>query len=766
MPGPVQLSVLLTTHAKTSDFSSLLLHLLRFDLPRTEIIIVNDGTDDNYTSEIHQLLQNNASDSVFLLEHDTPRGRGYCLNEALAQASGMLVWAPVKANRLNESLLKNALRRFQSEPVGLWTLDYRLPDQSAGWIRDAEESGLPDDTCFVWNREFIRSDELFFNPFLQTHHAAELALRLYENTSWRATDPFFVMDEHQSAPLQSADKQEMLLSLLRNEKGQEQRADLIARLQQPQQDDTERSDDLLQQARQQFDRGEPQFALDLLNRFLRLHPDHYEATRLKVATLESLRRHVEAAEIKHRLKKQAESVRREAERLTQPETPEEPAAVPEPKPEEPSEKEESIELSVIIPTAGAGQPLLESALINLEERVNHNRTELIVIDNASTDDTFEYLDQLKERKFLNIRVITNHTNRGFAASVNQGLETASAPFIMVMHNDVSLAEQTPLHLMEALSRHPDIALAAPVLDKSDHPHQVQQENEKAEILEVYRADSCCFMIRNDNSFRFDESYGLCYFEMDDFCRQIAKDGHTIAVIPSASVSHQQAATLSMMGLRMAPELKWKNRDIYMKKWGEPKSFVIPEQGTHPDRFLRLGFPEDPAAPDSKWVNAVQDYLTDETRTEILNTDWSYNELVTIISTLILADERELLRTLEDRLDQTDLDPALVILFLHYYYNKNIYSRCRHYLKKADGHHPMFDLCKLKILVADKELDNAAPMLKKLMEKYPASPDLFQVAGDLYKQTGNTDEAKSFYALASQIDPFRFAPEHEAFELRH
>jgi len=38
------------------------------------------------------------------------------------------------------------------------------------------------------------------------------------------------------------------------------------------------------------------------------------------------------------------------------------------------------------------------------------------------------------------------------------------------------------------------------------------------------------------------------------------------------------------------------------------------------------------------------------------------------------------------------------------------------------------------------------------------------AGDIHRADGNEGEAKSFYALANQLDPFRFPAEEEAFEL--
>ena len=150
------------------------------------------------------------------------------------------------------------------------------------------------------------------------------------------------------------------------------------------------------------------------------------------------------------------------------------------------------------------------------------------------------------------------------------------------------------------------------------------------------------------------------------------------------------------------------------------------------------------------------------RTEILREPWTDDEFYTIVLTLLIADERELLRTLEERIDEMQPDTSLLVLFIHYYFKKNIYSRCKHYMSLAEKNHPIFDLYRLKIFVADKEFDKAIPLLNEMLGEYPSSPELFYLAGDMYDDQG---EAKSFFAMASQLDPYRFKTEGSSFELK-
>lgn len=755
MPGSVNLSVILTTHAEREHFESLLLTLTRINRPGIELIVINDSSDPVIAETVQKELANCQNDQVYYFEHDKKTGRGNCLNEGLVQATGMFLWAPLKARSLNETLLVDSIRRFRSDPAAFWSLDFSLPKEPLSWIEAAKEGELPDDSCLVWNRHVINSNQFFFNPFLNQFHGAELALRLSRDNVWHKTDPFFVLTEDQSPICDAHDAKELYYTLLRLNPSEENKNHIFQQLNQSPSENNHKSteDDQLLQARQYLNQGDANRSLEVITRFLKKNPGHHEASRIKVTSLEKLRRHVEAAELKHQLQKMDSMPKEQAELFIGEESVEKNAVSP-----------DAIELSIIIPTTGAGKALLESALTYLEDAVDKNYTELIVIDNASIDDTFEYLEQLKKSNYLNLRVITNKSNKGFGASVNQGVEAASGNYILIMHNDVYLENDTIELLTEAFSKNENLAISAPVLNESDITGQAYIEGETTEYIQLEYADSCCFMIPKNLPVKFDEEYHLCHFEMDDFCRQIAAEGYKITAVTRALIRHEQAKTTEMMGFKLVPKLKWINRDRFYKKWSEPSQYVIPTQGTHPDRFIKLGVPDNPLNPDLEWIDAIQNYLTNEVRTEILKTDWNAEDLICIVTSLLIADERELLRTLEDRLDSLELPSALLILFVEYYFNKNIYSRCRHYLEKAGKSHPSFDLYRLKIFVADKETERAAPLLTKMLDKYPASPDLLHVAGNMYRNSGDDKEAQSFYALASQLDPFRFSVDEVGFEI--
>lgn len=69
---------------------------------------------------------------------------------------------------------------------------------------------------------------------------------------------------------------------------------------------------------------------------------------------------------------------------------------------------------------------------------------VVVIDNASTDRTIEWLESYRG---VRIKLICNNNNKGFAAAHNQGFSICSAPYVLVLNPDTELQ---PNYLKEVL----------------------------------------------------------------------------------------------------------------------------------------------------------------------------------------------------------------------------------------------------------------------------------------------------------------------------
>lgn len=86
-----------------------------------------------------------------------------------------------------------------------------------------------------------------------------------------------------------------------------------------------------------------------------------------------------------------------------------------------------MKISVIIPVYNQ-----EQLVIRAIDSVPTN-CELIVVDDGSTDDTWQNL--LKSREKRNFILLYNKTNQGVASAVNKGLDTATGDYIVLLGSD-------------------------------------------------------------------------------------------------------------------------------------------------------------------------------------------------------------------------------------------------------------------------------------------------------------------------------------------
>jgi hypothetical protein len=78
--------------------------------------------------------------------------------------------------------------------------------------------------------------------------------------------------------------------------------------------------------------------------------------------------------------------------------------------------------------------LTRACLASLDEHSNYPELEIIVVDNASTDGTTEFLSKWAGTG-SNRRIILNGDNRGFAAANNQGLAAATGEYLVILNNE-------------------------------------------------------------------------------------------------------------------------------------------------------------------------------------------------------------------------------------------------------------------------------------------------------------------------------------------
>lgn len=113
-----------------------------------------------------------------------------------------------------------------------------------------------------------------------------------------------------------------------------------------------------------------------------------------------------------------------------------------------------------------GMPYLKEAVQSILFQTYSN-FEFIIVDDASTDKTWQYLKSLKDKR---VKLIKNEKNLGIAASLNKALKIARGDYIARMDaDDISLPRRLEIQL-GFLQRNHDIDLCgtwADLIDEND-----------------------------------------------------------------------------------------------------------------------------------------------------------------------------------------------------------------------------------------------------------------------------------------------------------
>ena len=99
------------------------------------------------------------------------------------------------------------------------------------------------------------------------------------------------------------------------------------------------------------------------------------------------------------------------------------------------------------------------------KNLDYDNYSVVLIDNGSTDDSFERLkNEFQRSKFIFIK---NKKNLGYAGGTNIGikysLEKLNPDFVWILNNDIVIALDSLKILVEALNKNSDIGVAGPTI---------------------------------------------------------------------------------------------------------------------------------------------------------------------------------------------------------------------------------------------------------------------------------------------------------------
>ncbi|HEX6846124.1 MAG TPA: glycosyltransferase family 2 protein [Chitinophagaceae bacterium] len=113
-----------------------------------------------------------------------------------------------------------------------------------------------------------------------------------------------------------------------------------------------------------------------------------------------------------------------------------------------------MQLSIIIVNYNS-RLLIEQCFVSIEKAIVGISTEIIVVDNSSTDGSKEYLPQ----KFPGVKFIFNDANVGFAKACNQGFKISSGNYVLFLNPDTILSETCLKDCISFFESHSDAGAA-------------------------------------------------------------------------------------------------------------------------------------------------------------------------------------------------------------------------------------------------------------------------------------------------------------------
>jgi len=241
-------------------------------------------------------------------------------------------------------------------------------------------------------------------------------------------------------------------------------------------------------------------------------------------------------------------------------------------------------ISVIVLTYN-NLELTRACLSSLIERTGYPNLEIVVVDNASIDDTRAYLDEFG-RRHAHVKVILNESNVGFAAGNNVGLAAATGDYLVILNNDTVVTPGWAMTLLRHLQADASIGLVGPVTNNIGNEARIETAYEDladmpAEALRFTldnmgktfpmrsAAFFCVMMPRSTYEIcgPLCEDYGRGFFEDDDYCRRVEAAGLRIVCSDDVFIHHHLSASFNKLKSAEKQELFERNKAIYEQKWG-------------------------------------------------------------------------------------------------------------------------------------------------------------------------------------------------------
>lgn len=227
---------------------------------------------------------------------------------------------------------------------------------------------------------------------------------------------------------------------------------------------------------------------------------------------------------------------------------------------------DGISITVVIPNFN-GRALLKRNLPSLFKALEGFESEIIVVDDASTDDSV----MMVQEEFSSVIVLSNPLNAGFSASCNRGIFAARGKNTCIANSDVMFSENYFRVALAALESESLFAVKGLIVNHKGDPSQPtnldttavlfsqrgflrfnKTEDNRAGLMAYGQGSrfallGCCFVARTSELQSlggFDTLFSPFYWEDSDLPLRALKKGYPVRYLPGAVVFHEQGATIN------------------------------------------------------------------------------------------------------------------------------------------------------------------------------------------------------------------------------
>ena len=202
--------------------------------------------------------------------------------------------------------------------------------------------------------------------------------------------------------------------------------------------------------------------------------------------------------------------------------------------------------------------------------------ELLVVDNASTDGTDEYLLTVTDPR---LRVLLQEENRWFGGGSNAGLDECRGRYVLLTQNDMTFAPESFAILVgmgRALPNAGCVGIGGGFVNGAGRIFEVSDwwENpvRQFDYMPVDFNSGCCMLLErafaNTHGIRFDEHYRL-YWEDVDLSHQVTGAGRAVYMVNNRLVGtrHLRSATITaLLGVDARERTRAESETYYRSKW--------------------------------------------------------------------------------------------------------------------------------------------------------------------------------------------------------